>query len=252
MCRLLGASFRGPGSPARGWLDAFADLADTGIVSAGSAPGHRDGWGIGGIVDGTAVRFARHEGSMRADPARVDAAWRAIASRHPEPWIAHLRKASPGLAVSEANTHPFWIGDALFCHNGSIRHPARLPLHDPSVLGGTTDSERWFAFLLEQCGPVPPDRFVDALAEVVRASRTLTSASAWNFLLARGPRLYVYHDSPEDPAAHELLLGTAGDLTLACSEPLAPAGVAAPHWESLAQRELAVLERGVVVLRRLV
>lgn len=258
MCRLLGASLAPGAPPAWSWLEPFSRLADSGIVSTGSEPGHRDGWGIAGIVAGDATVLARHPGSMLADPDALGSARRALDRTPPNPVIAHLRKASPGLAVCEANTHPFRIGDALFCHNGSIRHPERLPVTDGRVVRGSTDSERWFAFLMERVDRAPRERFADALAGAIRESRGITEASSWTFLLARGDRLYAYREAsaagyaPDDePGAetlrtHTLFVSALPAAFLCCSEPLG--GIAAA-WQPLANRELVVVEHGSVVSR---
>ena len=213
MCRLFGSSVATPAAFHGDWLMEFSLLADTGIVSAGSPPGHRDGWGVAGVVDGSPTVLARQTGSIRADPGVLDATRRILERVHPDPVLAHLRKASPGLAVSLANTHPFLAGDTLFCHNGSIHDAARLPLRDPAVLRGTTDSERWMAFMLEQAGTAAGDAFTDALAGAIRDARALTAATAWNFLLIRGRRLFAYRDShSRDPGVHTLSLATLHDV----------------------------------------
>lgn len=252
MCRLLGSSVAEPADVRADWLDAFARLADTGIVSPGSPPGHRDGWGVAGMVDGHPAILARRTGSINTDADALAAVRRALDVRRPEPVIAHLRKASPGLAVSLANTHPFLIGDALFCHNGSIRDAAALPVGDPAVMAGTTDSERWLAFLLEHAGAAVGEAFTGALADAIRASRALSAATAWNFLLTRGPCLFIYRDAHgRDPGVHTLHLSTAPGRVLCCSEPLAGGPTGAP-WEPLANRELVVVERGAVTGRQIV
>ncbi len=258
MCRLLGVSLPVGAAAEPGWLDAFAGLADTGIVSPGSTPGHRDGWGVAGMADGVPVVVDRERGSILADPARYATARDAALARRLDPLIVHLRKASPGLAVTRDNAHPFRIGGALFAHNGSLRHPGRLPVRDPDVIGGTTDSERWFAFLMEAAAAAPPAGFSGALADAVRAARTYTDASSWTFLLARGARLYAYREAREDAyppedeppgeclRTHGLSLAPVAGVCVACSEPLpAPAG----PWEPVANREMVVLEHGRIVER---
>lgn len=80
---------------------------------------------------------------------------RAIKSRRV---LAHVRAASNGLAVSEANTHPFVSGPYAFMHNGEIadfkRHRRTLlNLLDErfyEVVQGTTDSECLFAHILQR------------------------------------------------------------------------------------------------------
>lgn len=257
MCRLLGASLSAEAAFERSWLDAFARLAETGIVSAGSLPGHQDGWGLAGMVDGAPRIFGRRAGSILGNPDGLEQATGALLLARPPSVMAHLRKASPGLAVSDRNAHPFCIARTLFCHNGSIRQPDRLPVADPGVIQGSTDSERWFAFLMEHTPAGSDDDFTGALADALRASRTLTEASSWTCLLARGGRLYAYREAreasydPEDEPAgeclrtHTLWLAPVAGGMICCSEPLTGIG----PWSGMANRELVVLEHGMVQSR---
>lgn len=72
--------------------------------------------------------------------------------------LAHVRAASPGSLVSEANSHPFRVGSRLFMHNGDIGGFGRIRrsllerLSDPafdSILG-STDSEHFFALFQDE------------------------------------------------------------------------------------------------------
>ena len=71
-------------------------------------------------------------------------------------FFAHVRAASPGMRVSEANCHPFQYGPFLWMHNGGIRDFGRikrrlresLPDHLYNMIEGTTDSEHAFAVFL--------------------------------------------------------------------------------------------------------
>ena len=71
--------------------------------------------------------------------------------------LAHVRAASSGIAVSEANTHPFVAGPYSFVHNGEV---AEFRRHRRALLGlldderyrsieGTTDSECLFSHALQ-------------------------------------------------------------------------------------------------------
>lgn len=72
--------------------------------------------------------------------------------------LAHVRAASPGMIVTEANCHPFSSGSFAFMHNGHvgdfarIRRPLRRALHDSAYdkIQGSTDSEHLFAMFLER------------------------------------------------------------------------------------------------------
>jgi glutamine amidotransferase len=75
-------------------------------------------------------------------------------------FFAHVRAASPGMRVSEANCHPFQYGRFLWMHNGGIRDFSRikrrlhasLPDRLYNMIGGTTDSEHAFAVFLHLLG----------------------------------------------------------------------------------------------------
>jgi glutamine amidotransferase len=74
--------------------------------------------------------------------------------------FAHVRAASPGMRVSEANCHPFRHGRFLWMHNGTIagfrqiRRGLRASLPDDlyEMIEGTTDSEHAFAVFLDTLG----------------------------------------------------------------------------------------------------
>ena len=75
-------------------------------------------------------------------------------------FFAHIRAASPGMRVSEANCHPFQFGRYLWMHNGTIAEFARikrklrasLPDHIYNSIEGTTDSEHAFGVFLHLLG----------------------------------------------------------------------------------------------------
>ncbi|MGH7161966.1 MAG: class II glutamine amidotransferase [Planctomycetota bacterium] len=71
--------------------------------------------------------------------------------------LAHVRAATPGMAVTETNCHPFARGAYAFLHNGhvgdfaAVRRPLRRALTDASydAIEGSTDSELLFALFLD-------------------------------------------------------------------------------------------------------
>lgn len=75
-------------------------------------------------------------------------------------FFAHIRAASPGTDVSEANCHPFQYGRLLWMHNGTvegfdlIKRRLRRSLPDDvyGSIRGTTDSEHAFAVFLNLLG----------------------------------------------------------------------------------------------------
>lgn len=93
--------------------------------------------------------------------------------------FAHVRAASPGLAIQESNSHPFQHGRFLFMHNGtvkgfrSIRRRLQQSLPDWAweSIQGTTDSEHAFALFLAELGEPEAERSTaelrDALVRVL-------------------------------------------------------------------------------------
>ena len=83
-------------------------------------------------------------------------------------FFAHVRAASPGMRVAEANCHPFQYGRYLWMHNGAIegfqliKRGLRESLTDHlyEAIEGTTDSEHAFMVFLNLLGDT--DRVVTA------------------------------------------------------------------------------------------
>jgi glutamine amidotransferase len=100
-------------------------------------------------------------------------------------FFAHVRAASPGMRVSEANCHPFQHGRFLWMHNGIIRDFWRikrrlresLPDYLYNKIEGTTDSEHAFAVFLHLLGD--PGRICSA-KEIGRALvETIAQLEQW-------------------------------------------------------------------------
>jgi glutamine amidotransferase len=125
--------------------------------------------------------------------------------------LAHVRAASPGLAVTETNTHPFAWGRYAFMHNGSIggyhriRRRLLAGLTDEAfdLIGGTTDSEHLFALFSDRLrervaagggdlGAAGVDDLAAALgaavSDVVALTRPLGEPSYLNVAIADGRR----------------------------------------------------------------
>jgi len=121
-------------------------------------------------------------------------------------FFAHIRAASPGMAVAESNCHPFQIGRYLWMHNGSIqgfKHIRRRLCNSLSedlydAIAGTTDSEHAFAVFLTLLGdtadPSPSDlcsvltTTIWQLEEWVRQAGE-TGPSIYNFAVTDGKNM---------------------------------------------------------------
>ncbi len=77
-------------------------------------------------------------------------------SMYADIWLANIRSATPGLAVNQANTQPFYHQDLMFMHNGFLRGFSEtlrpefqqyLAPEAAAIVQGNTDSEYLFALL---------------------------------------------------------------------------------------------------------
>ena len=131
-------------------------------------------------------------------------------------FFAHVRAASPGMAVTETNCHPFQIGRYLWMHNGSIQGFNRIKrrlcnslsdeLYD--AIKGTTDSEHAFAVFLHFLGDQPnasPSEVRDALIKTIFQleewvrEADVDGPSIYNFAISDGKGLAAvrYVSDPE-------------------------------------------------------
>jgi len=142
MCRLLGYSSTTPttfGDAVGKNFDQFVELAKD----------HCDGWGI--------ATTDNHKVDLYKEPVAATKSehFKEQLKKHKSnAALLHLRWATEGMPVNENNTHPFTYQDITFIHNGSITPPTALdPFIDKKYLSlakGTTDSERYFLYLLTQ------------------------------------------------------------------------------------------------------
>ena len=142
MCRLLGYSSSIPTTFTEAVGSNFEEFVDL-------AKDHCDGWGI--------ATTQNHKADLYKEPVAANKSEHfseQLASHKSNAALLHLRWATEGMPVNENNTHPFTYKDITFIHNGSIL-PANVldPLIDKKYLDlakGTTDSERYFLYLLTQ------------------------------------------------------------------------------------------------------
>ncbi|MFJ9908153.1 class II glutamine amidotransferase [Streptomyces sp. NPDC101152] len=142
MCRLFGLSSAPEHTRATFWLlDAPDSL---------SRQSRRD-------PDGTGLGYFTADGAPRIDKAPI-AAYRdrAFAEEARQvrsvTFLAHVRFASTG-SLDARNTHPFQQDGRLFAHNGVIEGLDDLDDQlgdDRSLVGGDTDSERFFALITRE------------------------------------------------------------------------------------------------------
>ena len=125
------------------------------LVSAENAVSHQaeyhcDGWGIGYYLEEEPYLFRAAKGA--AEDRRFQLLSESLRS---STFLVHVRRATVG-DIDSLNSHPFRHGTWMFAHNGTIfdfdkiedRLLAEvLPEFRPLIFG-STDSERYFYFLL--------------------------------------------------------------------------------------------------------
>lgn len=134
-------------------------------------------------------------------------------------FFAHIRAASPGMRVSEANCHPFQFGRFLWMHNGTIegfdlikrRLRQSLPDDIYRSINGTTDSEHAFAVFMnlleERSGVTSAAILADGLVKTIwqlegwAADAGIKTPSIYNFAVTDGCNIatirYVSDDAIE-------------------------------------------------------
>jgi len=133
--------------------------------------------------------------------------------------LAHVRSASPGMAVNEANCHPFVYGPFSFMHNGAVagfhrfkrRLVARLSDESYHSVAGTTDSAHLFALFLDcwvaNTQEDPLQRIADALRDTIETTVALlrehdiTEATQLNIAVSDGKRAVVCRYATGDVTA---------------------------------------------------
>lgn len=197
MCRFV--AYRGP--PIR--LDELLYKPEHSLVHQSvhaeerDEPLNGDGWGVGWYRHDVTPEPALYRSTS---PAWSDENMRLVAPAvQSRLWCAHVRDASPGLAVHQLNCHPFvggvdahgeaddplldpadddhrWRRRLLFMHNGELgayREVTRRLRHElPEDLyfsiRGSTDSEHAFAVIQDHLGDDPNPGTVD-LVEATRS-----------------------------------------------------------------------------------
>jgi predicted glutamine amidotransferase len=197
MCRILVYA----GREARSAADLLGD-DDFGRFTALSQL-HRDGWGMGWVNGAASPETRKSTAPAYEDPAFAELARQPLGPAG----FVHLRWATSGLAVEDANTHPFLADGWAFAHQGSIKPPAALD----ALLGsrwqalrhGTTDSERYFLLLL-QC--------IDSEGDLVRGVKRATGeiaaackpASLNAVMLSRSSLVFIHGRHDLEPPRGEL------------------------------------------------
>ena len=228
-------------------------------------PVNGDGFGVGW--------YPEHEDSVPGTFVSIEPAWsnrnlREIASKIPTShFFAHVRDASSGMPVSQANCHPFQFGNYLWMHNGFIgdfnkcRRTLLNSLSDSAfnMIMGNTDSEHAFAIFLDELGldNSGQDKAVDTNQLFDAVTRTITriikirkdsgclSEAHMNFAVSNGlSSIFTRFNNNSKTTAPTLYYlqknNHAGDELIVASEPLSEEA----HWQEVQHGEVLVLEKG--------
>ncbi len=138
-------------------------------------------------LNGDGFGIAWYVPEVSPEPAQfrsIQPAWNNVNLRHlarvsRSPVIlAHVRAATEGIGVAEANCHPFTAGRLAFMHNGSVAGFSKLKrkltrrLSDESYerIQGTTDSEHLFALYCDHLQQCQADDKTEAMANAMEAT----------------------------------------------------------------------------------
>lgn len=191
MCRFLAWTGTAPRSAADALdPDHSKPSALDAFVALGSA--HPDGWGMAWWPPDGAGRDPSVVHSTA--PAHRDPSLRsALHDTASEAGLIHLRWATPGLAVTPANCHPFVREGMAMAHNGAIYPRCRLEeMLTPEWsdrLAGTTDSERYFLSVLAEVQQGRGN--ADGLTNQVRRLFLDWTPSSLNAVLLTSEELFV-------------------------------------------------------------
>jgi len=217
MCRLLALSSRRAPSPAL--LDKFKSLAFEGRTPTlgPDARGHNDGWGLAGFF-GTRMVYEKNSLSATDPQGGWDEAVKRLMTHAlwPGHFLFHLRRASAGMEVRVANSHPFHRKhdgrDWFFMMNGTVEG------FDPDNHGGQIDTEFFMNLVLENMTDGV------SLAEAIAKAKATLHASyprhdslVGIFLNPRGIDAY-YDVADKFDRYHTLYKAETDGNTIICSE----------------------------------
>lgn len=236
MCELFGMSSLHPLVPGK-TLTRFGQRG-------GATADNPDGWGLAYWEDANWQLHKAPEAAAKSK--RFASLARNICTTLV---IAHVRKANPPSACSEANTHPFvreccgrqWV----FAHNGKVPEviqPGGCCHPQDSQPLGETDSEHAFYFLLDELAKV----FSTAAAgndsiwlhKLAALSETIATYGQFNFLMSDGIYLIVYN--------HDRLHMLEGQDIINPWVKIASQPLNAESWQALRTGELRVYRGGVL------
>jgi predicted glutamine amidotransferase len=238
MCRLLGVVSTEPAPLTESLAEELGPFSQLSSV-------HCDGWGVAAWDAADDLVVTKHYGPALDEPGLLAECGRISTDAA----LLHLRKASVGLPVSLANTHPFAAGSVAFAHNGFFPPGGRidelLVELDAGPPVGETDSERYFKIVLALMRTNGP---VAALIQAGSMISERVDVVSLNALMLTNQALYAvtrYNvprepEEDADPASYELRFRVSErGVVVASSGWEQPS----PSWELLAQGTVLEIRR---------
>lgn len=234
MCRLLGftATSSLPLPVAVGpHFNQFVELSNV----------HKDSWGLA-LLSGQGVSLKKS-----AETAASSETFATTLINNPgEAGLLHFRWASPGLAVTDQNAHPFTLDGISFIHNGALEpYDALESFVAPHLLShriGTGDSELFFLYIMTE---VEKSGFLEGVKKAISNVKQNFSYSSINSMIMNDDFLIVtseHHlENKPDWAApdyYELRYRIDSNGCVVASS-----GWNQDGWQLLANHEMLIVDR---------
>ena len=238
MCRLLG--IYGQVAFFKELVFEFQNLAQYGKIppNPDTPAGHHDGWGMArsnpqktGMIPidrqlGSAFQSQAFKAALNsiAVPAHI--------------FLCHLRKASPEVAVTLANTHPLFARRWALIHNGTVFDAERLP-RDRSLKPSSdnSDTEYLLHYFLTHLFNKPDSSKDHEILRDATAAITL-DYTAVNVLLSNGRDLFVIRNHTRHGDYYTLYYYHLPGGVIVCSQRLCSGTLRAEKWQALPNRSI--------------
>jgi len=119
------------------------------LAKFGKRAPHQDGWGMVRSNEGNyAMSLIDKQLGSAYDSEQYYEAFYSL-KKQPQILLCHLRKASPNVPITLANTQPFVTEKWVFIHNGTIYEAELLPRSESYIqTSDNSDTEYFFHYLL--------------------------------------------------------------------------------------------------------
>jgi predicted glutamine amidotransferase len=238
MCRLLGLV-----GQIDLWQDVlfkFQEFAESGMLPPipNLPPGHKDGWGMAcsttnpsemnliGKYQGSALESLYYKKNINSYVIQ------------PAIFMCHIRKASPGINLSLANSQPFIYKGWAFIHNGTVYDASKLDYNRKMVrTSDNSDSEYLFYHLLTRIFSKSTDttvkeRLIDCFSKIK------VEFSSVNNILSDGRNLYAIRYSKEYETYFSLYYCELENGVIISSEPIQLDELRDKEWNEIPNRSL--------------